>query len=439
MAGNSHDQRRSDDTIVRLVPLDDQKGKIFNLDGHEFTPDLSFSGDGRWLLAASNDILLGGNISRARLWRVDRSTEQPEAFVLPGVDSFLHDSGFSPDGRFLLTINGGGPTARLWRLDGSEPELAGVLDIPRQTYNWNWDIQFDSNSKVLVVANTDNPTPYLWRLDHSAIPARGTPISNGDRGVKSIHFVDNNRKVMIRNAGRTYDGLSGTVGSHVTIVDLVTFPDVGSTIRVLESSDDLPEVVFRTEIGLLYTDGKALKVQSTDITRTVAQARQALGRNLTLEEWDKIGLEELYRPTFPDLNVDGKTLNSLVDVVERLRSKDPKTASELSAKIVEWTVALNEASICNEIAWKFAQKRDGTNALKAITCGLKHLPDSADFRDTRGVAFVLLGRKSEAIDDFKFATRIWDADPAQAEIVSTRRRWVVELEAGRDPFLHGIK
>ena len=436
LAGKSaYPQRSSDDTIVRLLRLGDPEIKTFDLEGHEFTPGLRFSGDGRWLLAASSDILLGGKVSRARLWRLNKEgVEKPKAFVLPGVDSFLHSVAFSPDGRFLLTINGGGPTARLWRLDGSEPELASVLSIPRQTYNWHWDIRFDSNSTVLVIANTDNPTPYLWRLDQPTIPARGIAIRNGDRGVKSIQFVDDDSKLLIGNSGGTYDGLSGTTGSHATIVNLETFPSPGSTFRTIDSSEGMSAVAYRPEVGLLYSDGKVLKVQSIDIEATVARAKRALGRNLTLDEWDRVGLGEVYRPTFPDLKVESKTLQSLVGVVDRLRAEDPEAAAELSTNIVEWTVSLNEASICNEIGWGLALIGDGENALKAVSCALNHFPEKPNYRDTRGVAMALLGRKEEAIDDLGFAAKAWATDPSQAEIVSKRRHWIAELEAGRDPF-----
>lgn len=439
LAGKSvFQQRESDDTVVRLFQLNQSEIRTFNLEGHEFTPNISFSGDGRWLLAASNDILLGWRTSHARLWRMDYGTEQPQAFVLSGVDSFLHSRAFSPDGRYLVTINGGGPTARLWRLDSAEPELAGILNIPRQTHNWHWDIKFDLKSTVVVIANTDNSTPYLWRLDQPTIPARGIPIRNGDRGVKSIQFVDDDQKLLIRNSGGTYDGLSGTAGAHVTIVNLDTFPDLGSTFSSLETSESLSALIYHPEVGLLYSDGKSLNTQGIEVGVTVARAKRALGRNLTLEEWDKIGLGELYSPTFADLNVDRRTLRSLIGVVKQLRTDD-SAAAELSEKIVKWAVAQNEAVACNSIAWEFALNGDGASALEVINCALNHFPEETNYRDTRGVALALLGRTDEAIDDFRFAVKRERADPTRADFISNRKKWIAELQAGRNPFSDGIE
>lgn len=427
----SFPNRADDDTVVRLIRLGDSQLLPIDLTGHEYAQDLSFSGDGRWLLTASHDITLTDRRTLARLWRLDHAKGEAKPYILPGIARYLHGSRFSRDGRFLVTISGGGPAAHLWRLDGSEVTLAARLAIPRQTYNWHWDIVFDSRSTVVVIANRDNPTPYLWRLDQPNIPERGLPIAQGDGTIESIQFIDNDKKIMIRSLGLSR--------SYISIVDLETFPEEDSVYRVEEVSPPVRAATYRGDVGLLLTSGTSLRARVISLKEAVERAKLALGRSMSLEEWAQTGVRDAYRPTFPDLVVDGRTLASLVGVAALARPKNAAAASELGEAVVAWTVRLNDADVCDHVGWEFALQADGKNALAAVSCALKHAPDNPSYRDTRGVALALLGRKQEAIADLRFFVAAFASDTIYAESVATRRRWIEALEAGRNPFVNGLQ
>ncbi len=431
--------RQGDDKVIRVFRLDDLRAPTLSLNQQEFVASPQISGNGRWLLSASDDVTLRDARMLARLYRIDTKIGEPKAQVLPGVTTYLHSARFSPDGRFLVTISGGGPTARLWRLSDSGATLATTLAVPKQELNWHWDIVFSRDGTKLVIANTaDNPTPYVWNLTESQIPSEGTPISNGDRAIQSMTFDANGQQITIFNKGGTAGGVSGTPGSHVTIVDLNKFPSESSSYQI-ELGDSVHEVAVRQDCGLLLCAGGSLEGKWIQVEQMIRSAESAVGRNLTLDEWVKLDVPEVYRPTFPRLGVDGKTLTALPVVVERLRRERPREARQLASNLIAWTVEHNEADVCNLVAWSMALQFDGKSALNAVSGALAYFPNIANYRDTRGVALALLGRRKEAIADFEFFVKAEATNPLLKDDLERRRKWIQTLRDGKYPFTDGIE
>ncbi|HEU4562871.1 MAG TPA: TIR domain-containing protein [Longimicrobium sp.] len=437
LSGNyTYPDRSTDDTVIRLLRLNVPNAE-YTLTGHEFAASAQFSRNGRWLLTASEDMTLRDARTQARLWRLDTNRGAPTAQVLPGVSTFLHAAQLSPDGRFLVTISGAGPTARLWRLT-DKASLVTTLAVPAPENNWHYKIVFGQDGKTLVISGIDNPTPYFWSLDEVNIPSRGLSISNGDREIRSIDFTPDGERLIILNSGGTTGGVSGTAGSHVTIVELATFPDEGSSYQAFEVSDEIGRVAYRDDLGLLLAQGSSLRGQWIRIEEMLQRAERAVGRNLTLDEWIKTGTLEMYRPTFPRLPVDAGTLQALPGVIARLREEHPGRAEQLTDDLIAWTNQRDEADVCNNVARDFARQRNGSAALECLGCAIAHFPDDHDYRETRGIAFALLGRRDSAIADFEFYVRAYERIPQYADDVERRRRWIRALQAQRDPFPSGI-
>jgi len=425
------DSKPNQEHVVRLYWLD-ALGSPIDLTGHEFAPNVRSSKDGRWLLTASFDDLLQGARTLARLWRIDSRDTPPKMFVLPNIRTYLHSAQFSPDGRYLVTISGGGPTAQLWRLDGGEPMLVSRLTVPRQTHYWGWGIDFDEKSTVLVVVNPDNPTPYLWRLDAAKVPEGGIPIGNIDGKIGKTLFSADNSKMFIQNGG---DG-----NSRITAVDLQTFPGENSLYHIGEWPSVLQDFSYREGPGVvLVSFGNELRIELVEPAAMIADAKLTLGRNMSLDEWNQTEIGEVYRPTFSDFVVDAVSLEALIDTAGRLVVGDPDAAEALADNIVSWTRQLDEANTCNGIGWAFALRKDGRRALDAVSCALSHLPDDPSYRDTRGVAYALVGETEKAISDLEFFVAAETAEDPDSAAAETRRRWIADLKAGKDPFAQGIQ
>jgi WD40 repeat protein len=431
---SKYGDRASDDTTVKVWRTDQQNGDPLTLSGQEYAADLLMvSPDGRRLMTASRDILLRDARTRARLWRLDASGDVSRPEILPGVNTYIHAAEMSPDGRLLVTISDAGPTARLWRLGDDSVELVARLVIPPPKLNWHWKIVFSPDSARLVIAGTDDPTPYLWTVADLRATSAGTAIANGNQAIQTVEFTPDGKYLMIENAGTTPTGIYGASGAHVTIIDMSRFPDESSTFFALQSTAGNAAVMLREDLGLLLEAGASLRAESIRIDDQLARAREALGRNLTLDEWLQTGITEAYRPTFGEHPLDAETLKRLYMTV--IQRSTGTAADQSVAVLVDRVRALDEADVCNSVAWQLAQASRGSAALSAIACAVKYDREDPDYRDTRGVALALVGRTAEAIDDWEYFV---NQSKASADAVAKRQSWIREARAGRNPFARGF-
>jgi WD40 repeat protein len=439
VAGDSRFPDRSkDDNAVKVFSTRDPQVRDVTLEGHEFAVGLQFSPDGRWLLTASSDMTLRGSRTQSRLWRLRTEGVVATPVLLPDVVTYLHAVQFSPDGRFLVTISGAGPTGRLWRL-AEQVSLVTTLTVPKPRNNWYYRIVFSNNSDKVVISGWDDPTPLFWRPSSDRISAAGTAILNGDREIQQMHFTESGEHLVILNSGKTTTGVSGSSGSHITVVDFRRFPQYGSIYAAVDSDDEVRAVSDRLNFGLLLTSGASLRAWSVDVARMLRQAEGAVGRNLTLDEWVRSELLGSYRPTFSRYPVDAASLRALPTLVGRFRAESPRMADALADRVVAWANQLDEADVCNDVAWAFVLQRNGRAAAQAIECALRHFPLNDEYRDTRGAAFALLGRRNEAIADFTFYVDAQRDNSKQAESVARRLKWIDALRMRVDPFVNGIE
>ena len=61
-------------------------------------------------------------------------------------------------------------------------------------------------------------------------------------------------------------------------------------------------------------------------------------------------------------------------------------------------------------------------------------PDTATYRDSRGLARALLGDFAGAIDDFQAFVDAYADDPLYMPLIPRRENWIEALQAGEDPF-----
>ena len=126
----------------------------------------------------------------------------------------------------------------------------------------------------------------------------------------------------------------------------------------------------------------------------------------------------------------------LVDLVTD--HQDPDT-ERIKKDLIQWTLRLDDAETCNDVAWEFAKLRDGKESLELSSCALSLSPDDPSYHDTRGVGLALLGRREEAVQDFEFFLKNVRGIERYARDVPVRQRWIELLRSGKDPFADGIE
>ena len=92
------------------------------------------------------------------------------------------------------------------------------------------------------------------------------------------------------------------------------------------------------------------------------------------------------------------------------------------------------ASSWNTLCWYGSLWGYASEVMDACENAVELAPDSAGIRDSRGLARALAGDYTGAIEDFEgYVEWLKNSGGSDREIRS-REQWIVELEAGRNPF-----
>ncbi|MEM7532880.1 MAG: tetratricopeptide repeat protein [Chloroflexota bacterium] len=93
-------------------------------------------------------------------------------------------------------------------------------------------------------------------------------------------------------------------------------------------------------------------------------------------------------------------------------------------------------SAYNNACWRASLYGQLEVALPYCEDAVKHAPESFDYRDSRGLAYALLGEVDKAIADFQFAVDVAKAldDSRYKPFIEERQAWIDALKAGENPF-----
>jgi WD40 repeat protein len=432
----NYEARKIDDRTVRLLRLDGQRWvQQADMQPIEYAASaLRFSPDGRWLFTGSSDIALGDHNVSARLWDLASPLNKSPGRILPDLIWNMKLVAFSPDSQWLVTVSGGEAYGRLWRLKNHQFKMVSQLAGPRPALNNHWSAVFTPDAKGLILSTNDDSTPYYWDLSAYKIPELGVAIHNGDRAIEDTKIVDNGRTLLIVNSGETATGTSGRAGSHLTLVDLKLFP-TEDAYGVLPVAEYATVHGYREDLGLFLSMRRTFRATPTTLDSALAHAKVAAGRNLTWDEWVKSPLRGDYRPTFPELPVGADVLKALAQTLSNLLKQGRKAdAAQLERNLSQWTGALGEGSVCNDVAWELAKAGYLRDAAKLTDCALSQAPLDPNYRDTHGVILALSGRRVEAIEELQYFVVHAAKIERFAQAIPIRQRWIDRLRAGQDPF-----
>jgi len=432
---------RQDDRYVQVMHLDaDGWAKRADLVPIEYAASaLRFSADGHWLFTGSQDITLGDRNVSARVWNLSSPLTPTSGQQLPNVVWNLKLVEFSPDSKWLLTVSGAEQYARLWALNGEKLEFVSKLIGPKPTLNNHWSAVFSPDSSSVALWTTDDTTPFYWKLNDNPINELGSAIPNGGGGIQDVNFSAGGRVLTVLNSGMSTTGKSGTEGDSFTFVDLSAFPEEDSYV-ITPVPTGAHSYLDREDLGLILAAGESVVAIPTDVQGQLRRAANVAGRNLSWNEWVKSGIAVRYRPTFPDVLVGADVIKAENDNFASLAAHQRTAeADQLRRDLLLWTLELDDAESCNDVAWELAKQRDLVDALELSSCALRLVPNDPNYHDSRGLALALSGRREEAIAEFEYFVENAKGIERYARDISVRRKWIESLRSGGDPFVGGIQ
>ena len=94
----------------------------------------------------------------------------------------------------------------------------------------------------------------------------------------------------------------------------------------------------------------------------------------------------------------------------------------------------DQADYWNNVCWFGSLAGHAAEVMSACRKAVELAPEAGYIRDSRGLALALTGEYERAITDFKFFVDWCKKDDQFATLCPKREAWIVELEAGRNPF-----
>jgi WD40 repeat protein len=339
---------------------------------------LSFSPDGRFLVASSRD-------GRPRVWEIrNKEVRFKAALRDPGPQSpYMDDT--SPvflDNRWLLTrpfVNG--KPNRLWDLNAVDPSKP-------TTSSEAWD------NTDPVVASPDRrwlsvgSRLYDMRGLPAFNPAFKTDLAQFTRAV----FSDDSRWL----AG-SRPGPSVSDSKRVGLWDL-SAPDPALSLITLRAAG-IPLAFTRDGRTLLLSD---LRLWTLALDDLIELARRKAGRNLSMSEWQEISPGQRYRKTFPTLPVEPGVIAGMLVVARAAKLQgDAAEASRLYEEASSWAVERNTAELRQVVCWRGSVDGFAAHVLPAGQRAVELAPASCISLDTRGLARALAGNLRGAAEDFE--------------------------------------
>jgi hypothetical protein len=407
------------------------------------------SADGQRLAAVDND--QDGKESTIFLWdlRTKKRTGAPLTHA-----GLLYDLAFAPDGQSLAAIyyeGQPGYTVLLWDLRTGQ---SGKIPLPERAYVSA--LAFHPDGKILYIGEsngflqqdlqTGSQTHFGSGSSYNlAISRDGGMLASADDKQITLWDLTQGKafgKVLvghtadIRSLSFNYDGSLLASGGYdgLRLWDVATQQLVGP--RLTDKSVDAVAFDQNPDSSLLISAGNEIRQWQTDVRVWVERACQIANRNFTQAEWEKYFEDEPYHKTCAKLPVPPSVVQALIDSGTQLADTgQPEAAFRKYQAAFQLDPDFQaSADTLNAYCWFGSLYGFEKEVLPYCEEAVKTAPDDAGIRDSRGLARALTGDFSGAIDDFQFfVDRAAGAGYAEQSI-QQRRGWIVDLNAGRNPF-----
>lgn len=294
---------RSTELRVWDLRLDDPNKEsrllVENIEVMNINPlQLTFGEDSSKLYSLGQDIIRGTSpifIDTIRIWDLESALPSANVRALQGEQTTQLTTlmaalaiDVSPDGNYLASGHFNGEV-RLWDLKASDPNQS--VQVLSGHEGSVYQIRFTPDGRRLLSGSKDG-TIGLWDLQ-TPEPARSVRYLRGhESGLNGI---------ALRSDGLLLASISED--DTIRIWDLTVEDPNDSVLTLRGHTDDITHLALSSDERHLYTvsaDGTA-RIWPLDPRDLIAPVCRAVGRNLTLAEWEQYFPGEAYRRTCPDL------------------------------------------------------------------------------------------------------------------------------------------
>jgi WD40 repeat protein len=398
------------DFTARLWNMQDPLSEPIALNDHkDWVTQVAFSPDGCWLATGSHD-------HTTCLWKMQDPRAGP--IMLRGHNGVVTQVVFSPDRRWLATGSSDG-IARLWDMRNPHSDPAVLCDHESEVTQ----VSFSPDGNWLATGSSDG-IARLWDMRNPHI----------DPALLRDH------KSAVTQVAFSPDSCWLATGSEDETARLWDTQHPNAEPAVLRGHEYAVTQVAFSPNGLWLATGscdQTVRLWTLPVELLVAKARRIAGRNLSHSEWERYFPAEPYRKTCPVLPVHETVIEAIFNQGNRL-AKEGCIVEALGR--LEQAIELDPGDDINityrdHLCWTGSLWGHAQEALFAGEQAVAMAPDRGDIRCSRGVARAITGDFPGAVDDFKaFVEWALRDEGYVADQIARRQAWIVELEAGRNPF-----
>jgi WD40 repeat protein len=381
---------------------------------------VAFHPDGKRLASGDRD----GSLI---LW--DCATGQPRRTNFAGHNgATVIGLAFHPNGRTLLSAGFRSAVVQ-WDLDTGQAIELALTDLGSSVTS----LAVDPTGNVLAAGTVDA----INVLDLTGAKPAGHLLENALQGIRALAISHN-------GATLAAGGDTGNVICWDTRTNrekgIPLRSDEASITRLLFSPDDrLLGAVSKNRIVFWNLEDEGKTMFSADDNGVI------FGWDLNVDSWQSLAASiagrgftsdeamEYLREESPPPMSDAATL---LKCAHAAALKKASGARALFAEAVRTAITSKDPGVNNEICWQGSLYRFADVVLPAGDRAVEVADEEkkAHYRDTRGLARGLAGRKKEAIEDFRAFIDWAENHKLYDDRISKRKEWIKKMEDNQDPF-----
>jgi WD40 repeat protein len=314
---------------------------------------------------------------------------------------------FSPDGRWLFSC-GDDKTTMQHDLSTAPP-----TSTPLEYHGVVTRIAYSPDGKIFACGEAGGPIDIYDAISLKRIDI----LKHHKTAITQLAFSPDGEEL----ASTSWSGFENTIA----LFDVNTRQLIGPPLSGHKA--DISGVVFDEEGKTIFSaDSKGVIFCWKNANGALAES--IAGRGLTKDE----AMEYLGEASPPPLS-DPATLLKRADVAALKKAPDARV---LFGEAVKTAIASKDPEVINNVCWQGSVDGFADVVLPAGDKAVEVAKEEqkAFYRDARGLARALTGKKQEAIEDFSVFIAWAESYNLYEDDVGMRREWIKEMEDNKDPF-----
>jgi len=375
---------------------------------------VAFSPNGKMLASVGFD-------KTVILWDVE--TKRPIGQPLRGSQEIIYGVAFSPDGKTLAS-GGGSKSVMIWDLDPQSWIEKACQRAGRNFPQDEWQYYFPDEEY--------RKTCDQWPIDFGKY-----------RQILEETIVNFNEPQQVQEA---FDKVKDTMEMDTT--SIIENPASAASKVITEwitaellnrANDD-----WQTTLNLLdqlNTTYKNLPVNFPFIEQRIAgEVEGEILDKAKAANWkESLDMLEQINASFENFPIDFSFLKQSIEnmvrneIQKEVDADNWQNVLKLLDVVAEKSIPIDDASLLNKVCWNGSLNGYASHVLEYCEHAVKLKPEDANIRDSRGLARALTGDFQGAINDFQYYVDISNGSNAKR-----RGQWIIELQAGRNPFTDDV-